>query len=111
MAVVWRLTGATMTGRTAVGTAIVEAAARHPLCNELSTEIFIFPTAHRHGPLVLRLFVRASRGMGVIWIAMVMERAVNDFQRRFSRRLGSAGLFFCKSRSNHTPCLSRAYPK
>ena len=70
MAVVWRLTGVTTIGRTAVGTAIVEAAVRHPLCNELSTAIFIFPTARRLGLLVLRLFVRASRDMGVIWTEM-----------------------------------------
>ena len=68
MAAVWRLTGATRTDRTAVGIAIVEVVARHPLCNELSTEIYIFPTAHRHGPLVQRLFVWDNRDMGVIWI-------------------------------------------
>ena len=67
MAVVWRLTGVTTIGRTAVGTAIVEAAVRHPLCNELSTAIFIFPTAHRLGPLALPLFDRDNRDMGVIW--------------------------------------------
>ena len=57
-----------MTGRTAGDIAIVEVVVRRPLCNELSTGTFIFPTARRLGPLVLRLFVRASRGMGVIWI-------------------------------------------
>ena len=70
MAAVWRLTGAIMIGRMAVGIAIVEAAVRHPLCNALSTAIFIFPTARRLGLLVLRLFVRASRDMGVIWTEM-----------------------------------------
>ena len=70
-----------MIGRTARDIAIVEAAARHPLCNEHLTVIFTIPTARRLGQLVLRLFVLASRGTGVIWIAMVMERAANDIQR------------------------------
>ena len=78
MAAVWLLTGAITIGRTAGDIAIVEAAARHPLCNELSTEIYMFPTAHRHGPLVLRLFVRASRGMGVIWIGTGTALDAND---------------------------------
>ena len=70
MAVVWLQTGVTMTGRAAVDIAIVETAVAHPLCNELLTAISIFPTAHRLGPLALRLFVLASRGMGVIWTEM-----------------------------------------
>ena len=72
MAAVWWLTVAIMIGRMAVGIAIVEAAVSHPLCNALSTAISISPIAHWLGPLALRLFVRASRGMGVIWTAMVM---------------------------------------
>ena len=67
MVAVWRLMGAIMIGRTAVGIAIAEAAVRLLLCNELSTAIFIFPTAHLLGPPVLRLFVRDNRDMDVIW--------------------------------------------
>ena len=66
MVAVWRLMGAIMIGRTAVGIAIAEAAVRLLLCNELSTAISISPIAHQHGPLVLRLFAKASRDMGVI---------------------------------------------
>ena len=56
-----------MIGRTVGDIAIMEAAARHLLCNERSMAIFIFPTAHRLGPLVLRLFVRDNRDMESIW--------------------------------------------
>ena len=66
MAAVWLLTGATMTGRAAGDIAIVETAVRRPLYNEHSMAIFIFPIAHRLAPLVLRLFVRDNRDMGVI---------------------------------------------
>ena len=38
----WRRMGAIMIGKTVVGIAIGEAAARHPLCNALSTTISIF---------------------------------------------------------------------
>ena len=77
MAAVWLLTGAIMIDRMAAGIAIVETAVRLPPCKELSTGTFIFPTVHRLGLLVLRLFVRASRDMGVIWTETGMVSDAN----------------------------------
>ena len=65
---------------------------RHRPCNELSTAIF--PTARRRGPLVLRQFVRASRGMGVIWAETGMVWDANDYESHFSRHLNGAKVVF-----------------
>ena len=66
--------------RMVVGIVIVEAAVRPPLCKALSMVIFIFPTAHRLGSLVLRMFVRASRDMDVIWTGKGMVWDASEAQ-------------------------------